>query len=88
MPNCPTPQLTFPCFDRRKIEANFHGGDVSSGGGILLLREADRRLGLIEALDVVLPDPRNPELITHRQADLGWRSGMRISMITESIGRL
>jgi hypothetical protein len=70
MPNCTTPEFTFPSFDRRKIEANFAGGDVSSDGGIVLLREADRRLGLIAALDAVLADPRNPDLITHRQADL------------------
>ena len=42
MPNCTPAELTFPSFDRRKIEANFDGGDVSSDGGILLLREADR----------------------------------------------
>jgi hypothetical protein len=70
IPNCTQPELTFPSFDRRKIEANFSGGDVSSDGGILLLREGDRRLGLVQALDAVLPDPRAPELITHRQADL------------------
>lgn len=70
MPNCTQIELTFPSFDRRKIAANFEGGDVTSDGGILLLREADRRLGLVEALDAVLPDPRNRELITHRQADL------------------
>src|ERR1700712_3784888 len=70
MPNCTQPELTFPSFDRRKIEANFTGGDVSSDGGLLLLREADRRLGLGAALDAVLVDPRNPELVTHRQVDL------------------
>jgi hypothetical protein len=70
MPDCTQTELSFPSFDRRKIEANFCGGDVSSDGGILLLREADRRLGLVEALDMALPDPRNPELITHRQSDL------------------
>jgi hypothetical protein len=36
----------------------------------MLLREADRRLGLVKALDGVLPDPRDPLQITHRQADL------------------
>jgi hypothetical protein len=70
MPNCTQPELTFPSFDRRKIEASFTGGDVSSDGGLLLLREADRRLGLVAALDAVLVDPRAPELITHRQVDL------------------
>lgn len=70
MPHCNPPELTFPSFDRRKIEASFTGGDVTSDGGILLLREADRRLGLVAALDEVLVDPRHPVFITHRQVDL------------------
>ena len=36
----------------------------------MLLREADRRLGLVKALDGVLPDSRDPALVTHRQVDL------------------
>ena len=70
MPDCTQQVFGFPSFDRRKIEAGFTGGDVSSDGGILLLREADRRLGLLQALDAVLPDPRHPVFITHRQVDL------------------
>jgi hypothetical protein len=70
MPNCTAPEFNFPSFDRRKIEASFTGGEVSSDGGLLLLREADRRLGLVAALDAVLPDPRHPVFITHRQVDL------------------
>jgi hypothetical protein len=70
MPNCTQKDFGFPSFDRRKIEASFEGGDVSSDGGILLLREADRRLGLLAALDAALPDPRDPLYITHRQIDL------------------
>ena len=70
MPNCTQGELSFPSFDRRKIEADFSGGDVSSDGGILLLREADRRLGLTKALDRVLPDPRDPDQVSHRQVDL------------------
>ena len=70
MPNCTQKDFGFPSFDRRKIEANFAGGDVSSDGGLLLLREADRRLGLLKALDAALPDPRDPLHITHRQIDL------------------
>ena len=70
MPNCTQKDFGFPSFDRRKIEANFEGGHVSSDGGVLLLREADRRLGLLQALDAALPDPRDPLYITHRQVDL------------------
>ena len=70
MPDCTQDLFTFPSFDRRKIEASFTGGNVTSDGGILLLREADRRLGLSAALSAVLPDPRDPLLITHAQVDL------------------
>lgn len=45
-------------------------GYLISDGGILLFREADRRLGLVQALDAVLPDPRDPSRIVHRQSDL------------------
>ena len=70
MPNCNSELFHFPSFDRRKIEASFQGGEVSSDGGVMLLREADRRLGLTRALDAALPDPRDPVLITHEQIDL------------------
>jgi len=70
MPNCTQKEFRFPSFDRRKIEANFEGGNVSSDGGVLLLREAERRLGLVEALSACLPDPRDPALITHPQQEL------------------
>lgn len=70
MPNCNPELFQFPSFDRRKIEGSFSGGDVSSDGGVMLLRQADRRLGLCQALDKVIVDPRNLDLITHRQIDL------------------
>ena len=70
MPDCTPDLLHFPSFDRRKIQASFTGGNVTSDGGIPLLREADRRTGLVAALDAVLPDPRDPLQITHRQVDL------------------
>ena len=70
MPNCTQNEFGFPSFDRRKIVANFAGGDVSSDGGLLLLRQADRRLGLVEALDAVLPDPRHRVFIVHPQVTL------------------
>ena len=70
MTDCTQELFQFPSFDRRKIEASFTGGEVSSDGGVLLLREADRRLGLVAALDRVLPDPRHPLSIVHDQVDL------------------
>jgi hypothetical protein len=70
MTDCTQELFQFPSFDRRKIEASFTGGDVSSDGGVLLLRQADRRLGLVAALDRVLADPRHPLYIVHEQVAL------------------
>jgi hypothetical protein len=60
------PQLfQFPAVKKRTFSASFTGGDVTSDGGIALLRQTDRRLGLTKALAKVLPDPRDPERIEH-----------------------
>ena len=70
MSKCNAELFEFPSFDRRKIEASFSEGDVSSDGGVMLLRAADRRLGLVRALDTVIADPRDPALTTHAQFDM------------------
>ena len=60
----------FPGLGRRKIEANFAGGQVSSDGGVMLLRQVDRWLGFTKQLDRILPERRNPLLIQHSQESL------------------
>jgi hypothetical protein len=61
-----TPELfQFPTVKKRTVEASFTGGDVSSDGGLVLLRQTDRRIGLTQALAKVLPDPRHPDRIEH-----------------------
>lgn len=65
-----TTPLPFTSTRRRQIHADFSGGQITSDAGALLLRQADRNIGLIAALDEVIPDPRNPELITHPQATM------------------
>jgi hypothetical protein len=70
MPDCTGKQIEFEPFKRRRVEANFDGGEVSSDGGLLLLRRLERHLGLIEAVARALADPRDPERIEHRLADM------------------
>src|SRR5262245_9174435 len=62
--------LPFARAGRRALVADFSGGVLTSDAGALLLREADRQLGLIDALDHAIPDPRHPDLITHPQRAL------------------
>lgn len=70
MTNCTQGAFEFPPVKRRRVEAEFSGGQVTSDGGVVLLRQADRRTGLMEAIDEVIADPRDPELITHSQLSL------------------
>lgn len=70
MPKCTANQIQFGCLGRRIIEANFNGGDISSDGGLMLLRQVDRRIGLTRAAAAVLDDTRAPERISHTLQDL------------------
>lgn len=70
MPNCTASRVPFSKFKRRELEVNFDGGDVSSDGGLLLLREVEKRLGLLKQVAEILPDPRNPTLVRHTTEQL------------------
>ena len=54
-----------PGFSGRKIGGNFEGGNVSSDGGLVLLRQVDRWIGLTKSLAKRLPDKRHPDNIEH-----------------------
>jgi len=54
-----------PAVCRKKVSAAFDGGLLSSDGGVLLLREVERRLGIAERLAECLTDRRDPERIDH-----------------------
>ncbi|MCX7902621.1 MAG: IS1380 family transposase [Burkholderiaceae bacterium] len=70
MPNRTAQRIEFGRVGRRVIEANFDGGDLSSDGGLMLLRRVDERIGLTRAVAAVFGDPRDPAKITHRLRDL------------------
>ena len=44
----------FPFLKRRKIKADFDGGNVTGDGGVLLLRQVEKRLGLLKRMGRVL----------------------------------
>lgn len=70
MPKCTTDEMEFGRLGRRVIEANFQGGAISSDGGVMLLRQMDRRLGLSAAVAAALNDPRSPERIRYELRDM------------------
>ena len=50
---------------RRKVSATFEGGNVTSDGGSLLLREAEKKLGLLKEVAKRLPDHRRKNSVEH-----------------------
>ena len=61
-------QLLFSFNDR--IIADFKGGEITSDGGVVLLREFDKKISFIKRLTKCIHDPRNPLLVTHKQEEL------------------
>jgi len=67
---CSGQKLEFQGLARREVIARFDGGDISSDGGSLLLREVEGRTKVVEQFARCFEDHRNPDLIEHRAADL------------------
>src|ERR1700730_7131471 len=54
-----------PSVRRKKLTVDFAGGNQSSNGGVLLLREAERKHGVCLRLAEAMPDRRDPDRIRH-----------------------
>jgi hypothetical protein len=62
--------FSFPAVERKKVTAAFDGGRISSDGGVMLLAQAERRLGIATRLAAVIPDGRDQSRVTHLLADI------------------
>ncbi len=62
-------RLFEPTFNR-SVKVDETDERITSDGGLLLLREADHRLGLTEQLAARLVDPRRQELIRYELVEL------------------
>ena len=54
----------------KAVVARFDGGRLSSEGGLLALREIERRLAIADRFAACLKDPRMPEKVVHRVAEI------------------
>ena len=67
MPKCTqssSETLQFGRIGRKRIEANFNGGDLSSDGGLLLLKAVDDIVGLTRAAAAAVRDRRDRDFIS------------------------
>jgi Transposase DDE domain group 1 len=67
-PTLPLPGLS-PVADKQVV-ARFDGGRLSSDGGLLVLREIERRLEVADRLAACIDDPRDPGSTVHPVADI------------------
>ena len=65
MTDCTPLSFDFPACRKRRVEADFSGGDITSNGGVLLLRQADRLIGLTASVARRLTDARQRGKVAH-----------------------
>jgi hypothetical protein len=59
-----------PAVRRKKLTVDFEGGNQSSNGGALLLRESERDVGVCRRLAETMPDRRDPDHIQHQMVEM------------------
>ena len=59
-----------PAVCRKKLTVDFDGGNQSSDGGLLLLRQAERKLGVCARLAAAMPDRRDASRVEHEMFEM------------------
>ena len=62
--------FSFPAVHRKKVTAAFDGGRITSDGGVLLLAQAERAMGICAQLAGCIADPRDPTRVIHALPDI------------------
>jgi len=70
MTECNQISFRFAPHFSRKVQADFAGGQISSDGGALLLRETERCVDVIGRFTACFRDQRHPSFITHEVREL------------------
>jgi Transposase DDE domain group 1 len=65
MTDCSSAPLLFPDLGSRKVVADFSGGQLSSDGGAMLLRQIDRALGVSRTVAGCFRDLRDARFVDH-----------------------
>ena len=62
--------ILFKEISGKEVQADFDGGEVSSDGGLLFLREVEKRVRVIRRMADVLQDRRHPGYVKHEIMEL------------------
>ena len=58
-------KIEFGSIKSKKVEANFNGGLITSDAGVLLLRQAEQKIGLLKKLSSCITDTRHKSYTKH-----------------------
>lgn len=64
------PKLEVEVNKKDCVKIDFEGGQITSDGGLILLKKLDDNMGLTESINNVITDPRDSRKITHTQKEL------------------
>jgi len=67
---CIQESFRFHPLKQREIRAQFDGGAITTEGGGLLLREVEKRIGIVRRFAACFRDYRDPDLIAHTVEEL------------------
>lgn len=70
MTQCNQSQFEFEAHFSRRVVAEFTGARLTTEGGALLLREADRKIGLLRRVVSCFSDARDPQRIEHELSEM------------------
>ena len=80
---CNAEKLAFHGLDSREVVGRFDGGEITSDAGGVLLREVEKRTGILSRMSGWFEDHRDPERIEHtveslvKQRVMGLCPGLR-----------
>ncbi len=70
MSECNQEGFGFVVHFSRRVEASFTAGQVSTDGGALLLRQADRKINLSDRVAACFTDRRSPLFVQHQLGEM------------------
>lgn len=83
--DCIPEELNFQALGRRQVVAKFDGGTLSTDGGLLLLRELEARLGLLQGFSECFTDYRSPLFVEHSIKELVSQRVLALSAAYEDL---
>src|SRR6266513_5935300 len=85
MTECKPKAIEFHALGSREVVSHFDGGDITSDGGGLILREVEQRTGILKKFAACFVDYRNPEAIEHSVEDLVAQRGYGLCLGYEDL---